>query len=193
LQFVVSKEDFSMHWTTLTFGRHAGRSLPEIILSDVDWFFWALNNDVFQGKLANEAEKLAQRATAIKIPRPDPRRWQVEYCYDDTGGFCGFSFVKADISSYCGSRSVRWLPYLDLSYARGGKAYDKRGCRNLLRDFRCHYFGKHTRLTKRRCKEFFSNKDNFLKASSKNRQRDIKFFDSGDRWKCVVCAIFSTT
>jgi hypothetical protein len=42
------------------------------------------------------------------------------------------------------------------------------GCRNLLRDFRYHYFGKHTRLTKRRCKEFFSNNDNFLGPSSKN-------------------------
>jgi hypothetical protein len=151
-----------MRWTTLNFGRHAGRSLPEIILADVDWFFWALNKDVFLGRLAKEAEKLVQRATAIKISKPNPKHWQVEYSYDDTGGFSGFCFIKANIPLYCGSRAIRLLPYLDLSYARGRKAYDKRGCRKLLRDFRYHYFGKHTRLTKRRCKDFFNDKSNFL-------------------------------
>jgi hypothetical protein len=154
-----------MRWTTLNFGKHAGKTLPEIILSDADWFFWALNKDVFKGRLANEAKGLLQRARAIKIPKRRPKRWQVEYTYEDTGGFCGFRFVKADMPWPCGSRSVRRLPYLDLSYVRRGKLYDKRGCRNLLQDFRYHYFGDNTRLTKRRCEEFFSNKDNFLKAA----------------------------
>jgi hypothetical protein len=155
-----------MCWITLKFGRHAGKTLPEIILSDADWFFWALNRDVFKGRLANEAEELVQRARAIKIPKLRPKRWQVEYTYDDTGGFCGFRFVKADMPWPCGSRSVRRLPYLDFSYVRRGKAYDKRGCQNLLRDFRYYYFGNHTRPTKQRCQEFLSNKDNFLKPPS---------------------------
>jgi hypothetical protein len=153
-----------MRWTILHFGKHKGRSLPEIILFDVDYFFWALNKEgVLQGKLGKEAAMLVKRVRAIKIPKPNPKRWQVEYSYDDTGGFIGFCFVKANIPSYYGSRSVRLSPHLDLSYARGRKKYDKRGCRNLLRDFRYNYFGKNTRLTKRRCQEFFSNKDNFLR------------------------------
>ena len=155
-----------MRWATLTFGKHAGKTFPEIILSDADWFFWALNKGVFKGRLANEAAKVVQRARAIKIPKPDPEDWQVEYSYNDTGGFCGFQFVKADIPWPCGFRSIRRLPYLDLSYVRRGKAYDKRGCRNLLRDFRHHFFGDNTRLTKRRCEQFFSNKKNFLRACS---------------------------
>jgi hypothetical protein len=28
-----------MRWATLTFGKHAGKTLPEIILSDADWVF----------------------------------------------------------------------------------------------------------------------------------------------------------
>jgi hypothetical protein len=155
-----------MRWTTLTFGKHAGKTLPQIILSDADWVFWALNKGVFKGRLANEAAKLVQRATAIKIPKADHKRWQVEYSYDDTGGFRGFRFVKADTPLPYESRSIRWLPYLDLSYVRRGKAYDKRGCRNLLRDFRHHFFGDNTRLTKRRCEQFFSNKKNFLSVCS---------------------------
>jgi hypothetical protein len=155
-----------MRWVTLNFGKHAGKTLPQIILSDADWVFWAFNKGVFKGRLANEAAKLVERARAIKIPKRNPKRWQVEYSYDDTGGFCGFRFVKADTPLPYRSRSIRRLPYLDLSYVRRGKEYDKRGCRNLLRDFRCHYFGDNTRVTKRRCEQFFSNKRNFLSASS---------------------------
>jgi hypothetical protein len=156
-----------MRWTTLNFGKHAGRSLPEIILSDADWCFWAVSKGVFKGRLVNEAEDLVQKATAIKIPKPDPKRWQVEYCYEDKGRFCGFWFVKADSPSHCGRRLIRRLPYLDLSCIRRGKRYDKRGCRNLLRDFRCRYFGDNTRLTKQRCEEFFSKKTSFLRSLQK--------------------------
>src|SRR6516225_477666 len=130
-----------MRWTTLNFGKHAGRSLPQIILSDADWFFWAFHKGVFKGKLATESEDLVQKATAIKIPRSDPRRWQVEYRYEDNDRFCGFGLVEADVPSYYGSRLVRRSTHLDLSCVCRDKAYDKRGCRNLLRDFRRHYFG----------------------------------------------------
>src|SRR5258707_4694417 len=165
LKLTVSNEEFPMRWATLTFGKHAGKTFPEIILSDADWFFWALNKGVFEGRLANEAEELVQRARAIKIPKRRPKRWQVEYTYEDTGAFCGFRFVTADTPEHCRSRLIRPLPYLELSCVRR-KAYDKRGCRNLLRDFRYYYFGDNTRLTKRRCEQFFSNKDNFLKLPS---------------------------
>jgi hypothetical protein len=166
LRSTISNEEFPMRWVTLNFGKHAGKTLPEIILCDADWFFWALNKGVFKGSLGNEAAELVERARAIKIPKPNPKRWQVEYSYDDTGGFCGFQFVKADTPWHYGFRSVRRLPYLDLSCVRRGKPYDKQGCRNLLRDFRYHYFGDNTRLTKQRCQEFFSNKRNFLRAAS---------------------------
>jgi hypothetical protein len=152
-----------MRWTTLNFGKHAGKTLPEIILSDADWFFWALKKDVFKGRLTIEAEELVQRARAIKIRKRRPERWQVEYSYDNTGGFSGFRFVKVDIPWRCGTRSMR-LPYLGLLWVRR-KAYDKRGCRNLLRDFRHYYFGDNTRLTKQRCQEFFSNKRNFCQIA----------------------------
>jgi hypothetical protein len=42
------------------------------------------------------------------------------------------------------------------------KKYDKRAGRIMLRDFRKRYFGKHKRLTKERCEEFFSNDANFI-------------------------------
>ena len=153
-----------MHWTTLKFGTHAGKSLPQIIISDPDWFFWAVARGVFTGTLAAEAEDLVKMATAIKIPKPHSKRWRVEYRYEDTGSFLGFEFVRAN--SHCGHHSTR-LPHLDLSCVRRGKAYDKKGCRNLLRDFRRRYFGKSASATKRRCEEFFSNPKNFVRPSTR--------------------------
>jgi hypothetical protein len=161
LKLTVLNEVFPMRWATLTFGKHTGKTIPEIILSDADWFCWAVNKADSMIRL----QSLSKGPERSKSPNVI-RNWQVEYSYDDTGGFCGFQFVKADTPLPYRSRSIRRSPYLDLSYVRRGKAYDKRGCRNLLRDFRHHFFGDNTRLTKRRCQQFFSNKQNFLRAAS---------------------------
>src|SRR3977135_367514 len=47
-------KECAMSWTTVNFGRYAGKTLPEIILCDADWIFWALSKDAFKGKLAYE-------------------------------------------------------------------------------------------------------------------------------------------
>ena len=152
-----------MKWTTLNFGKHDGLSLPQIILADADWFFWAYYNDVFKGRLAEEAENLAAKARAIKIPKRYRENWVVEYRYENDGRFMEFAFVEADMPSYCGYRRVHRLPYLDLSFIRRSRTYDKGGCKNLLRDFRRFHFGDGIRLTKRRSEEFFSKRSNFLR------------------------------
>jgi hypothetical protein len=153
-----------MRWTTLNFGKHRRKSLPQIVISDADWFFWAVASGVFEGRFAAEAEDLVEKATAIKIPKSNPKRWRVEYRYEDKGKFLGFEFVKA--KSHFGHHATR-QPHLDLSCVRRGKAYDKKGCRNLLRDFRRRYFGKNTSATKRRCEKFFSNSKNFVRRSTR--------------------------
>jgi hypothetical protein len=152
-----------MHWTTLNFGTHKGKSLPQVIISDPDWFFWAVASGVFEGRFAAEAEDLVEKATAIKIPKSNPDRWRVEYRYEDRGSFLGFEFVRRN--SHCGHHLTR-LPHLDLSCVRRGKAYDKKGCRNFKRDFRRFCLGKKS-ATKRRCEEFFGNSKNFVWRSMK--------------------------
>jgi hypothetical protein len=149
-----------MHWTTLNFGKHAGKSLPQIIISDPDWFFWAVARSVFTGTLVAEAEDLVEKATAIKIPKRHSKRWRVEYRYEDGGSFLGFEFVRRN--SHCGHHTTR-LRHLDLSCVRRGKAYDKKGGRNLQRDFRRYCLGKKS-ATKRRCEKFFSNSKNFVRS-----------------------------
>jgi hypothetical protein len=146
-----------MSWSVVRFGRYKGKTLPEIIGRDLDWFFWMLPK--LYGKLGAEARDLARKVSAIKIPKAHRRECEVEYQFDVDNRFCGFAFVKAE------SRRWKWttrLPHLDLAWPLRGKKYNKRASRILIRDFRINYFGKHKRLTKRRCEKFFSNDKNFL-------------------------------
>jgi hypothetical protein len=110
-----------MAWSTVPFGKYAGKTLPEIIVRDLDWFFWVVPK--LYGKLAEEAEELARRARAIKIPNSRRKRLEVEYRYEDGNRFCGFAFVKASSVRY--SRWATRLPYLDLSWPLRRKKYDK--------------------------------------------------------------------
>ena len=97
-----------MHWTPVPFGKYKGRTFPEIIVRDADWFFWILPE--LYGKLAKEAEELARKARAIKIPKRYGKKLEVEYRFGMEHMFCGFRFVKAE------SQRSQWtmrLPYLD--------------------------------------------------------------------------------
>jgi uncharacterized protein (DUF3820 family) len=152
-----------MSWSVVPFGKYEGKTLPEIIVRDLDWFFWMAPK--LYGKLGTEARDLARKARAIKIPGRYGKKLEVEYRYElDHGSklgrrFCGFAFVKVDTYH---SRWTSRLPHLDLALPISGKKYDKRAGRILIQDFRLHYFGKHKRLTKHRCEDFFSNNDNFI-------------------------------
>ena len=64
-------------WSTLNFGKHSGKSLPQVLFADPDWFFWAVEKGVFGDRalLKKESELLRRRARNIKIPasrHPDP-------------------------------------------------------------------------------------------------------------------------
>jgi hypothetical protein len=153
-----------MKWTIVTFGRHQGKSLPQILVCDPDWFFWMLPK--LYGSLGDEAQDLARKATAIKIPGPNAERQVVEYRHEEgrPPGSGGFLFVNADrpVVDRWGTRR----PNLNLSFVCRNSSYDKKGCRRLIRDFRHRYFGPNVRLTKERVEEFFSNEDNFVRGKS---------------------------
>ena len=146
-------------WTTLNFGKHSNKTLPQVVLSDPNWFFWAKN--ILYGQLANEAEVLERRARNIRIPKPNPKKWAVEYRRDRDDRFLGCGIVE--VNSHKHSALFERLPHLDLAYVRRGNVHDIRDGRLLIRDFRHLYFGG-LNLTKRRCEEFFENQDNFTKS-----------------------------
>ena len=64
----------------MPFGKYKGKTLPEVILIDLDWFYWALPK--LYGKIGEEAQDLARKVRAIKIPGPRRKRLEVEYRYE---------------------------------------------------------------------------------------------------------------
>src|ERR1700692_1372254 len=142
-----------MTWTILNFGKYAGKTLPQILLLDPDWFFWMAPK--LYGRLGEEAKDLDRKARAVKIPGLNQKKLMVEYEYDENGRFLGFWFVGPEQppnSSRC-TRSR----YLDLSRVRRFRSYEKQGGHRLIRDFRRHYFPSGERLTKERCEAFFND------------------------------------
>jgi hypothetical protein len=88
-------------WLQLEKGKYPGKTLPQIVLSDPDYFFWALNiKDFFSGPLAEQAKEIAAKATRMKIPKPDPENWRIRYQFHYNGTFISFSIIPAENSTY---------------------------------------------------------------------------------------------
>ena len=67
-------------WSLLKAGKYAGRSLPQILFMDPDYFFWAVEKKVFPGSLAAQAAELARKTRHIKIPKPDLASKNKPFC-----------------------------------------------------------------------------------------------------------------
>ena len=166
------------NWTPLKFGKYKGKTLPQIVLRDPDWFFWAYDNGKFGAALEDEAAEIAWKARNIRIPPPDPKNWRVEYELTLDGKFVGFSIVQmkdANDATIDTSYSIT-SKHLDLSFPRSLKTYDKLGNKMMLRSFR-HYYFSGSRLTKEKCEKFFFWDWNFMTAMQKP---DYHFLDFSD-------------
>jgi hypothetical protein len=62
-----AEEDSAMNWTTLNFFKHRGKTLPQIIFDDADWFFNGWENGYFKNSLAFEAREIYRRARSISL------------------------------------------------------------------------------------------------------------------------------
>jgi hypothetical protein len=157
-----------MSWTELNFGKHAGKSLPQVLFADPDWFFWAVDNNVFAKRpaISREAEILNTRARNIKIPAAEAGTMTVEYVvHRPTGKFSHFDLVPREREEpHDGSSPTFRSNVIDMSVPRQIAQYDKLGCRSLISSLKFHVFGsKSARITKERAEAFFSNKANFVR------------------------------
>lgn len=151
-------------WSSINFGKFygLGKTLPEIVLSDPDWFFHMHEQAGFLGGLAREAEQVARKARQIRIPGKSPRDFKVQYCMSgDTGKFWYIDIVRAD-EPFPIEQTFERCDFLDLSYPRRRRQYDKRGGKRIIRELKILVFGnEHMRLTKAVCERFFNNPRNF--------------------------------
>lgn len=152
-----------MAWSTLPFGKHRGKTLPQIVFSDPDWFFWAIEENVFKGPLRREAERIDARARAIRIPNNTAGSLEAEYLvHPPTGKFGNMEIVPASRPLHGGSSPAFRKKVIDLSVPRNIAPYDKLGCRTLVSSAKYVLFGStSTRMTKERCDAFFDNPANF--------------------------------
>ena len=153
-----------MTWRPVNFGKHRGKTLPQIVFSDPDWFFWAIEDDVFKGAQKVEAELIAARAKSIRIPDNAKGDLQAEYLvHQPTGKFAGMDIVPTSRPLHEGSSPAFRKNVIDLSTARSIAPYDKLGCRNLIAAAKHALFGSSSaRLTQQKCESFFDTPSNFV-------------------------------
>ena len=152
-----------MAWSTLKFGKHAGKTLPQIVFADPDWFFWAIETNVFKEPLKSEAETINIRARSIRIPNNAAGNLQVEYTvHPPTGKFANMEIVPVSRPTHQGSSPAFRMDVIDFSVPRRIASYDKLGCRTLVSSAKYVLFGStSTRMTKERCDSFFDDSANF--------------------------------
>jgi hypothetical protein len=147
------------NWPVLDFGRHKNKSLPQVV-SDPAYLFQRIN---FLAPKNLGAPYLYHAASHIKLPNLDGEHCTVVYDFEpSTTKFCGFRFVQVSAAD-----EVR-RDRLDLSIAR---RLDKLGTKNLIRDFKLHYFGNPVaKLSREECEEFFDCDANFYEEATLPRE-----------------------
>lgn len=154
-----------MNWNELDFGKHVGKSLPQTLLADPDWFFWAIEETVFDKRagVRSQALLLNVRARSIRPPTdeyPDP---VVEYLiHRPTMKFGRFEIVPRTREHHEGGSPAFRFDLIDMSVPRRIAQYDKLGCKSLVRSLKHYFFGgESVRVTRARADSFFSNPANF--------------------------------
>jgi len=153
-----------MAWTVIGFGKYQGKTLPQIVLTDPDWFFWAIENNIFKSvTLRAEAEEIRRKATRIAIPVTNPSELKVEYTiHPGVGKLADVSVVPVRRPAHEGASSTYRTDHFDLSMPRKIAPYDKTGGKIILDAIKHHVFGnRNARLTRARCEAFFEDDSNF--------------------------------
>ena len=154
-----------MVFTSVSFGKHKDKTLPQIVFSDLDYFIWAVNEDIFKtSALKKEANFVFQRIQNIKIPKENHNDYEVEYLiHPPTGKFGRFEIVDKSTPLHRGGSPAFRLKVIDLTVVKSIKNYDKLGSGIMIDCFKGCYFGTRSyKMTKQRCDGFFNDDSNFL-------------------------------
>lgn len=157
----------SMRWTEIGFGKkHPDKTLPQILLSDPDYFFWGMDTGAFEQRahLRKQSEILNRRARGIKIPNNDDGQLEIEHIISPVNyTYARFDVESMDTPVHRGGSPALREKFLDLSFPRSLKQYDKSGGKLLIHSFKQHILGNSkARITKKVAEDFFSNPDNFI-------------------------------
>lgn len=162
--FISLKGESTMNWTKINFGKHKGKTLPQIIFDDADWFFFAYENGYFKNGLAYEAFELYRKARSIKVPQRNGQRMLVEYVIDKPTGKFGTMNLISD--GLCLAH-LNVSPVIDFFTPRAYAGYDKTGYKNFVLALKAILFGSQShRMSKQAREEFFNDDRNFKLANA---------------------------
>jgi hypothetical protein len=155
----------NFEWSTLRFGKHQGKSLPEVILTDPGWFYWAYSNSIFREPLNEEAGEIASSASRIKPPKDDWKNWRIHYQISEDKRLLDFSVIDAQTVSHLPQNGVV-SEHLDLSLpARLRDCGHRTRYDLMLKSTYRHYFGG-SEPSGSDCEWFFHNFRNFLTSEN---------------------------
>ncbi len=146
----------------LDWGKMAGRSLPQALWLDPDYFFFLNERHAWSWELRFEASFLAKRARSIRVPVHYGPTAVVEYHMERSGKFAGLKVLTKPLVSDGGGTSSYANRVIDLGASHDLANYDKSGAKLLVRDAKEILFGNASfKMTKDRAEAFFSDDRNF--------------------------------
>jgi hypothetical protein len=154
-----------MNWSKLNFGKHEGKTLPQVLYNDPDWFYWSIKMKIFTKRTFyhDDLSMLLTRSRKIRIPNNFDGNLVVDYFTDEqTGKFSYFRIVDSTRVPRSRTNPEMRLPVLDMLVPYRLAAYDKGGYKEFKKCFRYYYFGSKTaRASKEKIETFFADKSNF--------------------------------
>ena len=156
-----------MQWIELEFGKHSGRSLPQIAFANPGYLLWLQERDVLKTReLRRQLSYVLWRAQHILIPDNVDGNRRVRYYGKDwtEKRTTKVEVVGAEVPS---PKSVfsRDVEYFDLLYAVKRDGFDKSGTRLIVAAVKRRVFGDpEVRLTRAWIEDFFNDGSKFEKA-----------------------------
>ncbi|HEY3939117.1 MAG TPA: hypothetical protein VGL97_16920 [Bryobacteraceae bacterium] len=148
------------HWLPLKFGKYGGRSLPVLFFTDLNYFFWGVENNQFHGRLRQQAIIVAARAQQIKPPRSG--NWEFIVRIGSDGQLDAVSVGRALKTPISNLHRINRFNHLDVSiicqFGRKRRVAAKTMLAFLSEEF---FDGKDPTDRNRSCESFFENDDNF--------------------------------
>ena len=156
-----------MKWTPLTFGKYKGKTLPQVMFNDPDWFFNGYEDGYFNNGYRYQAHAIYSRSRSIRVPHVDGKKMLAEYIiHKPNGKFGTFRLIEDGP----GLQHLFTMPVIDFYVPRSCSDYDKLGYENFLFALKVILFGNNSRyMNKKACEEFFNDDDNFDLAYASSR------------------------
>lgn len=155
-----------MAWTKIFYVKKElrGKTLPEIVIKDPDYFFFCYEKNFFEGEFKSEAITIYKRAQAIRIPNSEGNDLIIEYSFHPrTGKFLDFEIIPRSQPRHIGDTYTFRKDVIDLYLPRKKAEYDKLGNKNMIKGLK-FILGRHyniERFTKEFWENFFDNEKNF--------------------------------